>query len=69
MDAARNRFSSAAKQAQSTVAAKREVLKDELDEAQNKVEQARDTFATNLYNFATKEPEHSKLLLRVSISL
>jgi len=62
-DAAKTRYHSAVKQAQSTVAPKLDVLKEEMEEASTKVEQARDTFATNLYKFATKEPDHGRLLL------
>lgn len=65
MDAAKTRYQNIIRQTQSTGNPKLDTMKDEVDEASQKVEQARDLFVTDLYNFIAKEPEHSKLLLQV----
>ncbi|KAA0706019.1 Rho GTPase-activating protein 17 [Triplophysa tibetana] len=42
------------------MAAKAEMLKEEMDEAQNKMEQCKDQLATEMYNFSSKEGEYAR---------
>ncbi|XP_056608566.1 rho GTPase-activating protein 17b isoform X1 [Triplophysa dalaica] len=42
------------------MAAKAEMLKEEMDEAQNKMELCKDQLATDMYNFSSKEGEYAR---------
>uniref|UniRef100_A0A8B9P376 Rho GTPase-activating protein 17 n=1 Tax=Apteryx owenii TaxID=8824 RepID=A0A8B9P376_APTOW len=44
-----------------------ESLKEEMDEAGNKVEQCKDQLAADMYNFVSKEGEYAKFFVMVSI--
>ncbi|KAK3578728.1 hypothetical protein CHS0354_010110 [Potamilus streckersoni] len=69
MDSAKSRWHNAVRQTQvpgvnmATASAKADTIKDELEEAKNKVDQAKDALATEMFKFIAKEPEHSQKLL------
>ncbi|KAM8825550.1 rho GTPase-activating protein 17-like isoform 4-T4 [Synchiropus picturatus] len=59
-DSAKTRWFQASKSSNQTVAAKVDSLKDEMDEALNKVEICKDQLSADLYNFASKEGEYAR---------
>ncbi|XP_030592201.1 rho GTPase-activating protein 17b isoform X2 [Archocentrus centrarchus] len=59
-DSAKTRWLQATKSTNQTVAAKVDSLKDEMDEALNKVEICKDQLAADLYSFASKEGEYAR---------
>ncbi|XP_005096119.2 rho GTPase-activating protein 17 [Aplysia californica] len=69
MDSAKNRFNQAVRQSSApganmaNAAAKADVIKEEMEEASQKVEHIRDSLSIELCNFAAKESEHSCKLL------
>ncbi|KAL3877617.1 hypothetical protein ACJMK2_035307 [Sinanodonta woodiana] len=69
MDSAKSRWHNAVRQTQvpgvnmATASAKADTIKDELEEAKNKVDQAKDALATEMFKFIAKEPERSQKLL------
>ncbi|XP_046583171.1 rho GTPase-activating protein 44-like isoform X3 [Haliotis rubra] len=71
MDSAKNRLNAAVRQSHvpgtniSSAAAKADTIKDEYEDATNKVEQVKDGLAIELSNFVAKETEHSTRLLEL----
>ncbi|XP_056017706.1 rho GTPase-activating protein 44-like isoform X8 [Ostrea edulis] len=71
MDSSKSRWNQAVKQTQvhganmATVSAKADQLKEEHEEMCNKVYQARDNLATEMFNFVAKEAEHSSKLIAI----
>ncbi|XP_067671372.1 rho GTPase-activating protein 44-like isoform X5 [Haliotis asinina] len=71
MDSAKNRLNAAVRQSHvpgtniSSAAAKADTIKDEYEDAMNKVEQVKDCLAIELSNFVAKETEHSTRLLEL----
>ncbi|XP_064595399.1 rho GTPase-activating protein 44-like isoform X2 [Liolophura sinensis] len=69
MDSAKNRWMTAVRQSQvhgtnmASAAAKADQIKEEMEEASSRVEQAKDALSTEMFNFVAKEPEHSQKLL------
>ncbi|XP_052266114.1 rho GTPase-activating protein 44-like isoform X2 [Dreissena polymorpha] len=69
MDSAKNRWNSAVRQTQTpgvnmqAAAQKVDAIKDELDEANTRVDQAKDAYTTGLFSFISRESEHSQNLL------
>ncbi|XP_041363788.1 rho GTPase-activating protein 44-like isoform X2 [Gigantopelta aegis] len=69
MDSAKGRFNSAVRQSNMSgqnftmAAAKADTIKDEYDEASNKVENIKDALAVEMSNFIAKETDHSSKLL------
>ncbi|XP_040918792.1 rho GTPase-activating protein 17b isoform X2 [Toxotes jaculatrix] len=59
-DSARTRWHQAAKSSNQTMVAKADSLKDEMDEALNKVEICKDQLSADMYNFASKEGEYAR---------
>ncbi|XP_029997498.1 rho GTPase-activating protein 17b isoform X2 [Sphaeramia orbicularis] len=59
-DSARTRWYQATKSSNQAMAAKTDSLKDEMDEALNKVEICKDQLSADLYNFASKEGEYAR---------
>ncbi|XP_071329865.1 rho GTPase-activating protein 17b isoform X3 [Trachinotus anak] len=59
-DSARTRWYQAAKSNNQAMAAKADSLKDEMDEALNKVEICKDQLSADMYNFASKEGEYAR---------
>ncbi|XP_062263329.1 rho GTPase-activating protein 17b isoform X2 [Platichthys flesus] len=59
-DSARTRWYQAAKSTNQAMAAKTDSLKDEMDEALNKVEICKDQLSADMYNFASKEGEYAR---------
>uniref|UniRef100_A0A3B4U0P0 Rho GTPase-activating protein 17 n=1 Tax=Seriola dumerili TaxID=41447 RepID=A0A3B4U0P0_SERDU len=59
-DSARTRYYQAAKSNNQAMAAKADSLKDEMDEALNKVEICKDQLSADMYNFASKEGEYAR---------
>ncbi|KAL6102874.1 arhgap17 [Pungitius sinensis] len=59
-DSAKTRYYQAAKSNNHTMAAKADSLKDEMDEALNKVEICKDQLSADLYNFASKEGDYAR---------
>ncbi|XP_028267988.1 rho GTPase-activating protein 17b isoform X2 [Parambassis ranga] len=59
-DSAKTRWYQATKSNNQTMAAKADSLKDEMDEAVNKVEICKDQLAADMYNFASKEGEYAR---------
>ncbi|XP_053298884.1 rho GTPase-activating protein 17b isoform X3 [Pleuronectes platessa] len=59
-DSARTRWYQAAKSNNQAMAAKTDSLKDEMDEALNKVEICKDQLSADMYNFASKEGEYAR---------
>ncbi|XP_060946643.1 rho GTPase-activating protein 17b isoform X3 [Limanda limanda] len=69
-DSAKTRWYQAAKSNNQAMAAKADSLKDEMDEALNKVEICKDQLSADLYNFASKEGEYARyyvLLLKAQV--
>ncbi|XP_068606057.1 rho GTPase-activating protein 17b [Brachionichthys hirsutus] len=58
-DSAKTRWYQATKSNNQTMAAKADSLKDEMDEALNKVEICKDQLSADLYNFASKEGDYA----------
>lgn len=58
-DSAKTRWYQATKSNNPTMAAKVDSLKDEMDEALNKVEICKDQLSADMYNFASKEGEYA----------
>ncbi|XP_071105591.1 rho GTPase-activating protein 44-like isoform X4 [Haliotis cracherodii] len=71
MDSAKNRLNAAVRQSHvpgtniSSAAAKADTIKDEYEDAMNKVEQVKDCLAIELSNFVAKETDHSTRLLEL----
>nr|XP_022318795.1 rho GTPase-activating protein 17-like isoform X2 [Crassostrea virginica] len=71
MDSCKSRWNQAVKQTQvhganmATVSAKADQLKEEYEESCNKMYQARDNLATEMFNFVAKEAEHSSKLISI----
>uniref|UniRef100_UPI00358DE35E rho GTPase-activating protein 44-like isoform X3 n=1 Tax=Myxine glutinosa TaxID=7769 RepID=UPI00358DE35E len=67
MDSAKNRYSQAAKAMSSGTSAlttaKLESLREEMEDAENKVELGKDQLATELFQFAIKEEEHTQFFI------
>ncbi|XP_062589781.1 rho GTPase-activating protein 17-like isoform X6 [Saccostrea cucullata] len=69
MDSCKGRWNQAVKQSQVhgtnmvTASAKADQLKEEYEESCNKMYQARDNLATEMFNFVAKEAEHSSKLI------
>ncbi|XP_042248761.1 rho GTPase-activating protein 17b isoform X3 [Thunnus thynnus] len=59
-DSAKTRWYQATKSNNQAMAAKADSLKDEMDEALNKVEICKDQLSADLYNFASKEGEYAQ---------
>ncbi|XP_051243655.1 rho GTPase-activating protein 17b isoform X2 [Dicentrarchus labrax] len=59
-DSAKTRYYQAAKSNNQAMAAKADSLKDEMDEALNKVEICKDQLSADLYNFASKEGDYAR---------
>ncbi|XP_034749701.1 rho GTPase-activating protein 17b isoform X3 [Etheostoma cragini] len=59
-DSAKTRWFQATKSNNQAMAAKTDSLKDEMDEALNKVEICKDQLAADLYNFGSKEGDHAR---------
>ncbi|XP_070837442.1 rho GTPase-activating protein 17b isoform X3 [Chaetodon trifascialis] len=59
-DSAKTRWFQAAKSSNQAMAAKADSLKDEMDEALNKVEICKDQLSADLYNFASKEGDYAR---------
>ncbi|XP_037332455.1 rho GTPase-activating protein 17b isoform X1 [Pungitius pungitius] len=59
-DSAKTRYYQAAKSNNHAMAAKADSLKDEMDEALNKVEICKDQLSADLYNFASKEGDYAR---------
>ncbi|CAL1588384.1 unnamed protein product [Knipowitschia caucasica] len=59
-DSARTRWYQAVKSNNPAMAAKVDSLKDEMDEAHNKVEICKDQLSADMYNFASKEGEYAR---------
>ncbi|XP_033827017.1 rho GTPase-activating protein 17b isoform X3 [Periophthalmus magnuspinnatus] len=59
-DSAKTRWYQAFKSNNPTMAAKVDSLKDEMDEALNKVEICKDQLSADMYNFASKEGEYAR---------
>ncbi|KAM9345554.1 rho GTPase-activating protein 17b isoform 3-T4 [Symphorus nematophorus] len=59
-DSAKTRWYQATKSNNQAMAAKADSLKDEMDEALNKVEICKDQLSADLYNFASKEGEYAR---------
>ncbi|XP_028455139.1 rho GTPase-activating protein 17b isoform X5 [Perca flavescens] len=59
-DSAKTRWYQATKSNNQAMAAKTDSLKDEMDEALNKVEICKDQLAADLYNFGSKEGDHAR---------
>ncbi|KAM8724643.1 rho GTPase-activating protein 17b isoform 3-T3 [Acanthopagrus schlegelii] len=59
-DSAKTRYYQAAKSNNPTMAAKADSLKDEMDEALNKVEICKDQLSADMYNFASKEGDYAR---------
>ncbi|XP_069380800.1 rho GTPase-activating protein 17b isoform X3 [Paralichthys olivaceus] len=59
-DSAKTRWYQAAKSNNQAMAAKADSLKDEMDEALNKVEICKDQLSADMYNFASKEGEFAR---------
>ncbi|XP_018526571.1 rho GTPase-activating protein 17b isoform X3 [Lates calcarifer] len=59
-DSAKTRFYQASKSNNQAMAAKADSLKDEMDEALNKVEICKDQLSADMYNFASKEGEYAR---------
>nr|XP_061805767.1 rho GTPase-activating protein 17-like [Nerophis lumbriciformis] len=62
-DSAKTRWLQATKSSNQTVAAKVDSLKDEMDEALNKVEICKDQLSADMYNFASKEGDYARYYL------
>lgn len=71
MDSCKGRWNQAVKQTQvhganmAAVSAKADQLKEEYEESCNKMYQARDNLATEMFNFVAKEAEHSSKLIAI----
>ncbi|XP_060065346.1 rho GTPase-activating protein 17-like isoform X4 [Ylistrum balloti] len=69
MDSARSRWNTAMKSTQvhgtnmASASAKADTIKEEYEDSVTRMGQARDTLATEMYNFISKEAEHSQKLL------
>nr|XP_020472074.1 rho GTPase-activating protein 17-like isoform X2 [Monopterus albus] len=59
-DSAKTRWYQAAKSTNQAMAAKADSLKDEVDEAHNKVEICKDQLSADMYSFASKEGEYAR---------
>ncbi|XP_013882510.1 rho GTPase-activating protein 17b isoform X3 [Austrofundulus limnaeus] len=59
-DSAKTRYFQAAKSNNQAMAAKVDSLKDEMDEAHNKVEICKDQLSADMYNFASKEGDYAR---------
>ncbi|KAM9843438.1 rho GTPase-activating protein 17b isoform 2-T2 [Aulostomus maculatus] len=59
-DSAKTRWYQATKSNNQAMAAKADSLKDEMDEALNKVEICKDQLSADMYNFASKEGEYAR---------
>ncbi|XP_023278981.1 rho GTPase-activating protein 17-like isoform X1 [Seriola lalandi dorsalis] len=59
-DSAKTRYYQAAKSNNQAMAAKADSLKDEMEEALNKVEICKDQLSADMYNFASKEGEYAR---------
>uniref|UniRef100_A0A8C6TIW0 Rho GTPase activating protein 17b n=1 Tax=Neogobius melanostomus TaxID=47308 RepID=A0A8C6TIW0_9GOBI len=59
-DSAKTRWYQATKSSNPAMAAKVDSLKDEMDEALNKVEICKDQLSADMYNFASKEGEYAR---------
>uniref|UniRef100_A0A8D3DXH7 Rho GTPase-activating protein 17 n=1 Tax=Scophthalmus maximus TaxID=52904 RepID=A0A8D3DXH7_SCOMX len=59
-DSAKTRWYQASKSYNQAMAAKADSLKDEMDEALNKVEICKDQLSADMYNFASKEGEYAR---------
>ncbi|XP_073350134.1 rho GTPase-activating protein 17b isoform X3 [Pagrus major] len=59
-DSAKTRYYQAAKSNNQAMAAKADSLKDEMDEALNKVEICKDQLSADMYNFASKEGDYAR---------
>ncbi|XP_040047232.2 rho GTPase-activating protein 17b isoform X3 [Gasterosteus aculeatus] len=59
-DSAKTRYYQAAKSSNHAMAAKADSLKDEMDEALNKVEICKDQLSADLYSFASKEGDYAR---------
>ncbi|XP_074552158.1 rho GTPase-activating protein 17b [Halichoeres trimaculatus] len=59
-DSAKTRYYQALKSNNQTMAAKVDSLKDEMDEALNKVEICKDQLSADMYNFASKEGDYAR---------
>ncbi|XP_076608957.1 rho GTPase-activating protein 17b isoform X4 [Chaetodon auriga] len=59
-DSAKTRWFQAAKSSNQAMAAKADSLKDEMDEALNKVEICKDQLSADLYSFASKEGDYAR---------
>ncbi|XP_061605381.1 rho GTPase-activating protein 17b isoform X2 [Phyllopteryx taeniolatus] len=59
-DSAKTRWYQATKSSNQAMAAKVDPLKDEMDEALNKVEMCKDQLSADMYNFASKEGDYAR---------
>merc|ERR550532_507759 len=64
MDSARGRYESARRN-NTIQGAKLESIKDEMEEAQQKVESCKDQLTTEMFSFVAKEADYSNLLLEL----
>ncbi|XP_065347479.1 rho GTPase-activating protein 44-like isoform X2 [Cloeon dipterum] len=62
MDAARTRYQTAVKHSNNMPGAKIESMREEMEEAQSKVDQCRDLLATEMYQLISKEAEITKYI-------
>ncbi|XP_049600567.1 rho GTPase-activating protein 17b isoform X4 [Syngnathus scovelli] len=62
-DSAKTRWYQATKSSNQAMAAKVDSLKDEMDEALNKVEICKDQLSADMYNFASKEGDYARYYL------
>ncbi|XP_061555886.1 rho GTPase-activating protein 17b isoform X2 [Phycodurus eques] len=62
-DSAKTRWYQATKSSNQAMAAKVDSLKDEMDEALNKVEMCKDQLSADMYNFASKEGDYARYYL------
>uniref|UniRef100_A0AAY4BL85 BAR domain-containing protein n=1 Tax=Denticeps clupeoides TaxID=299321 RepID=A0AAY4BL85_9TELE len=64
-DSARARYIQATKSQNLAVAAKLDSLKDEMDEALNKVEICKDQLSAEMYNFSSKEADYAQVYVMI----
>ncbi|RZF45716.1 hypothetical protein LSTR_LSTR005011 [Laodelphax striatellus] len=63
MESARTKYQAALKHSSATVGSKLDSLKDELEEAENKVEQCRDALACEMFQLISKESDIARTVL------
>ncbi|KAM9746147.1 rho GTPase-activating protein 17b isoform 1-T1 [Menidia menidia] len=67
-DSAKARYYQAAKSNNQAMAAKADSLKDEMDEALNRVEICKDQLSADMYNFASKEGEYARYYVMLLVA-